>query len=82
MVRPVEGTKVLGKTFELTEHETEEVMRHLFAANDLTQWGALNAVTRAAQDVESFERQAELESIGWDVANMTGREWAKVAAAA
>jgi hypothetical protein len=82
MIRPVEASKVLGKTFELTEHETEEVLRHLFTANDLTQWGALNAITRTAQDVDSFDRQAELETIGWNVANMTTREWAKVAAAA
>ena len=82
IVKPIEATKQLGKTFELTEAETEEVLRHLFVANDLTQWGALNAITRAAQDVESFERQAELETIGWEVANLSGREWAKVAAAA
>lgn len=82
MVKPIEATKVLGKTFELTEDETNKALEHLFAAGDFTQWGALNAITRTAQDVDSFERQAELEATGWNVANMTNREWAKVAAAA
>lgn len=82
MIRPIEATKVLGSRFALTEGEQEDVIRHLFVANDLTQWGALNAITRAAQDRESFERQAELEGIGWDLANLPAQEWAKVAAAA
>jgi len=82
IVRPVKAAEVLGKTFELTEGETEDVLKHLFAEGDFTQWGALNAVTRAAQDRETFDRQAELESVGWSLANLSNREWAKIATAA
>jgi hypothetical protein len=34
---------------------------------DLTSWGLGNAVTRMAQDVPSYDRSTELESIGFEI---------------
>ncbi|MBA2742685.1 MAG: DUF932 domain-containing protein [Actinobacteria bacterium] len=82
IVRPIKASEALAQRYSLTEEEREDVLVSLFAANDFSQWGALNAITQTAQTRESFDRQAELESIGWDVANLSGREWATVAATA
>lgn len=81
VISPVAATKVLASEFALTEDEQEAVMLSLVKNGDLSQWGALNAVTAVAQTVESFDRQAELEGIGWQVAQMSTTAWDKVAAA-
>lgn len=82
IVHPVAATKVLANEFQLTEAEQEAVMLSLVKEGDLTRWGALNAVTFVAHEVESFDRQAELEGIGWQIAQLPDAEWQKVAVAA
>jgi hypothetical protein len=81
IVAPVAATEELGQRFKLTEEETQAVLRNLVEVGDMSQWGALNAITATAKSVESFDRQADLESIGWDVAQMPAKEWATVAVA-
>jgi hypothetical protein len=44
-------------------------------------YGALNAVTRASQDVESYDRATELEAVGYGILTMNAPEWATVARA-
>lgn len=79
---PVAATKVLANEFSLTEGEQEAVMLSLVKGGDFSKWGALNAVTAVAQTVESFDRQADLEGIGWQIAQLPEAQWAKVAVAA
>jgi hypothetical protein len=84
VVSPVTATKVLGNDLGITEEEQEAVMLSLAAdPNGIGrgQWGMLNAITAVAQTVENFDRQAELEGIGWKVANLTDNQWSKVALA-
>lgn len=76
---PPAAVRVLGKRLGLTETEEASVLRHLAIGGDLTQYGALNAVTRASQDVEDYERASEMEAMGGDVLAMTANEWAAVA---
>ena len=78
---PLAATEELGQRFSLSEAERQMVLRNLVEVGDLSQWGALNAVTAAAKEVESFDRQAELEEIGWGVAQLSAKEWADVAVA-
>ncbi len=79
VVSPVAATKVLANEFSFSEAEEEAVMLSLVSGGDHSRWGALNAVTAVAQTVESFDRQAELEGIGWQVAQMSESAWNKVA---
>jgi hypothetical protein len=82
VVSPVAATKVLAKEYGLSEAEEESVMLSLAAdPNGIGrgQWGMLNAFTAAAQTVESFDRQAEIEGIGWNLAQMTEAQWDRVA---
>lgn len=76
---PSKGVEVLGKRFDLSEGERTSVLRYLALGGDLTRWGALNAVTRASQDVESYDRATELECVGGAILQMDGAEWAAVA---
>ena len=75
---PVEDPKTavqeLGKRFLFSEEEQELTLEHFFrdlAHNGQTQYGLFNAVTRMAQDVESYERATELEEIGGQVLLMS-----------
>ncbi len=78
---PIAATEELQQRFTLTDAEREAVLTNLVAAGDMSQWGALNAVTAAAKSAESFDRQAELESLGWDIAGLSSKEWANIAIA-
>ncbi|MDQ6772201.1 MAG: hypothetical protein M3024_04315 [Candidatus Dormibacteraeota bacterium] len=49
---------------------------------DLARYGALNAVTRAAQDAEDYDRATELEALGGVVLAMDHADWRPVAVAA
>lgn len=79
---PAAATAELQQRFSLTDDEREAVLTNLIGAGDLSQWGLLNAVTAAAKEADDFERQAEMEALGWDVAQMTAKEFANVAVAA
>jgi len=81
MRKPLKGVEVLTQRFSLTEDEQESVVGHLIQGGDLTQWGAVNAITAAAQDAEGYERQAELEAIGGVLAVLPAHEWRAVAKA-
>lgn len=58
--------------YSFTEGEKSDVLKHLIEGGDLSSWGFGNAVTRTAQDVESYDRSTELESIGYLIMN---RSW-------
>ncbi|MGH2928903.1 MAG: DUF932 domain-containing protein, partial [Solirubrobacteraceae bacterium] len=74
------GVEMLAQRFSLSGDEQSSVLHHLAIGGDLTQWGTLNAVTRASQDMESYERATELEAVGGSILGMTDHEWATVAA--
>lgn len=76
------ATKKLAQAFSLTDEEHDTVLTNLAAGGDLSRWGALNAITATAHTVESFDRGVELEEIGWSVAEMTNRDWERIAVAA
>lgn len=81
MVKPQAAMEELGKTFSLGEGEQDSILGHLIEGGDLTAYGALNAVTRAAQDVESYDRSMELEQVGGKILAMAGtKSWDRIAA--
>lgn len=83
MAKPETAMEQLGQRFKLGEGEQESILHHLIKGGDLTAYGALNAVTRAAQDVESYERGLELEEVGGKILAMAGtKDWERVATAA
>ena len=81
VVDPVEASKVLADSYDLTKDEGRSVLLRLAQGGDLSRWGMVNAVTAAAKDADTFERQAEMELVGGALVAATPREWAKVATA-
>ena len=70
--------KLASKDFHITDSESEGVLQHLIEDNDLTLYGLSNAVTRHSQDVSSYDRATELESIGYNILTMPQRQWSRI----
>lgn len=66
----------------LNDDERGGILRHLIKGGDLSRWGLLNAVTRTAQDVESYDRATELERMGGTVLELPKQDWKAIAEAA
>lgn len=73
--------EALGKIVGFTLEEGEGILAHYLEAQDWTLYGLINAVTRYAQDVDSYDRSMELEQIGGDVLNLSDKDWQTVSEA-
>lgn len=81
VVQPVVATEKLASTFALTETEGQSVLMSLARGGDMSRWGMVNAVTDAAKQAASFDRQEEMERLGGKLLTMTEMEWRPLAAA-
>jgi hypothetical protein len=66
----------------LNATEQESIFKHLIEGGSLSQYGLHAAVTRAAQDVASYDRATELEYLGGRVIELPKNEWDQLAQAA
>ena len=73
--------ELASKNYGLLEHEGKSVLEHLIRGEDLSLYGLANAVTRQAQDVDSYDRSTELEMTAWQILNMSRRQWESLNAA-
>jgi hypothetical protein len=67
--------KVAAERFGLSEQEGDSVLDHLIRGGQLTKYGLHAAITRAAQDVDSYDRATELEYAGGRVIELPRTEW-------
>jgi hypothetical protein len=67
---PQKAVELVAERFDLVEDERAAVMRNLISGGDVSQWGLTNAVTALANDVASYDRAVELETIGGKVAGL------------
>ena len=70
--------ELTGKAYDLNQPEQDSILNYLIAGGDLSLYGLSNAITRASQDVESYDRATALEGIGWQVATMPGTQWKEI----
>ena len=75
-----EAVQRVTKHLTLTQSEGDSVLENLVRDGNYTQWGLANAVTRTAQDIESYDRASELERMGGRVINLRPSEWGAIAA--
>ena len=68
---PDKAIEMVTKKYSINEAESGNILNHLILGGDLTSWGLGNAVTRMAQDVESYDRSVELETIGYQIMQNT-----------
>lgn len=78
---PVKAVEVTAKTFNLSQGESSGILTHLIQGGDLSAYGMLNAITRTAQDVESYDRATELEAMGSKVLSLPQSTWREIAVA-
>jgi len=67
--------QLAGKQYGMTETEGKNVLDHLIRGGDLSLFGLSSAITRTAQDVDSYDRSQELEAVGWEALNVDHRTW-------
>jgi hypothetical protein len=79
---PVEVVEMTRRHFQMRESEGKSVLRHLIEGGDLTRYGLFNAITRTAEDLESYDRASEFERLGGEVIELEPREWKRIAQAA
>jgi len=54
----------------------------LITGGALTRWGLVNALTRTAEDVETYDRATDFERFGGQVIELPRRDWERIALAA
>lgn len=79
---PAEAIEVLADDFALADSEKTSVLRHLIEGGDLSRYGLMNAITRSAEDVESYDRATEIETLGGRLLDLPAANWQRIAVAA
>lgn len=75
---PVKVVEVFSKDNGLNQNERNSVLKHLLGGGDLNQFGLLNAITRTAQDIESYDRATQFERLGGTVLELPRTEWKRL----
>ena len=70
--------ELTGKAYDLNQGEQDDVLNYLIQGGDLSLYGLSNAITRASQNIDSYDRATTLESIGWQVATMPEAQWKEI----
>jgi DNA-binding phage protein len=78
---PVKAVEIASRSFGLNQTENSGVLTHLIQGGDLSAYGLLNAITRTAQDVDSYDRATELERMGSQVLSLPQSTWKEIALA-
>lgn len=79
---PVKVIEIAAEKYGMNDVERGSVLKHLIRSGELTQYGLQAAITRTAEDVESYDRASELEEIGGKVIELPRHEWKEIALAA
>jgi hypothetical protein len=70
--------ELTAKQYGLTKPEETDILQRLISGGDLSRYGLSNAVTRASQDVQDYDRATALEGVGWQIAVMPREVWAVI----
>jgi hypothetical protein len=67
--------ELAAKEYGFTQGEQSGVLRHLIEGHDLSLYGLSNAVTRASQEAENYDRATAMEEAGWQIITMSPQLW-------
>ena len=59
--------EAVATKFDLIDQEKANLLLHFAQGGDFSQYGLINAVTRTAEDVPSYDRAVELERLGGQI---------------
>lgn len=79
---PLKVVEVAGSKLGLNEGERGGLLRHLVGSGEMTRYGLQWAVTRLAEDAETYDRASELERAGGRVIELASNDWEVIAKAA
>lgn len=79
---PAAAVVEVAKQHNLSDGERGGVLRHLIEGGDLSRYGVIQAVTRTAEDVPSYDRATELETMGGRILATARSDWNSIATAA
>ena len=75
-LEPEEIVKRLGQEYKLSEPSQNQVVGHLVADEfEGSLWNVVNAVTRTAEDLDSYELATSLEELGGRLTHLTPEQW-------
>jgi Domain of unknown function (DUF932) len=78
---PAKAVELTAKAIGLSGDESSLVLNYLTRSGDLSRFGMLNAVTRSAEDIDSYDRATEVERMGSSVLYLPQSTWREVATA-
>lgn len=74
--------ELASSDYGFSKKEGSGILDHLIRDGELSLYGLANAVTRAAQDVPSYDRSTDMESIGYTILGMSRERWNRLNAVA
>jgi hypothetical protein len=74
--------ELTAKFYGFNQLEQDDILQHLIQGGDLSLLGLGNAVTRTANDAESYDRATALETAGWQIVTMPPKLWQELNGAA
>jgi hypothetical protein len=75
---PVEVVELLAAEQQFNAGEKSSVLKYLIEGGDLSQYGLVNAVTRTAEDLPSYDRATEFEALGGRLVDLSASEWTRI----
>ena len=78
---PVPAIELLAKEVGLNQTEQDKALENLIADRNYTQWGAVNAVTKIANEDVDYDRACEIEEIGAKLIDLNRLQWKRIAEA-
>lgn len=78
----VKVVDLAAKALDIRDLEKPSILRHLIEGADLSRYGLLNAVTRAAEDLGDYDRATDFERMGGKVIELGATDWRRIAEAA
>lgn len=67
---PIKTVELLADKYVLNQNERGSILRHFIMGGDDSRFGLVNAVTRASQDIEDYNRATELERLGGELLSL------------
>ena len=67
---PIKTVELLADKYILNQNERGSILRHFIMGGDDSRFGLVNAVTRASQDIEDYNRATELERLGGELLSL------------
>ena len=76
---PIAVVNTVSKIHNFSKEERTGVLSHLIEGGELSQYGLHAAVTRAATDLDSYDRATDLEGVGAQIVHLPKNDWTEIA---